>query len=1004
MDALKSADSLRVVAGSISLMKQVDKIKKEFLRKAGASNPSLPIGRIDVASKQSLGAEWRSRSIMLTHKIFKEKLIMMSTLNATGISLETSLAEFEANQRYLRDGGNGLDAVILHRFDIFKEYDKVMAKWQVYKDLPCTPRAEMQWSILAYTLIGVFVCAVMCVACVVYRRYGGHKEKLKQEQAQVLQDADLLGDVLEDGHVFLLTEYCRLRGQPGARRAAYPELGTFNQVLNGGLMPNRGDRFRGINYHSLSTWFNKAMANYVKALVSEKDVRRWLVADDQVPHVVFFTDKKSTPPLLKTLSIEFKGPQKMGAERRPALVYVQDEASLSGETFDREFKKEALARFLSRCVGKHRSSHRSLRELTAAREAAGECAVSDGHFCLLMLGEQNLSALRSLAPKLWRDHVKVFYVKDAGFVAAFGAATGSVVLYRPKRKRFKLFSGDSGNVEELAEWVEAAIGGNLSANLRVTLRVVEHTHQFDARAENPRRRAGGVTGCFSLRNWPIFPMPLRTGGNGKECGFATVLQRSAPSPVLASLQDLRRPLNERNATGEVASEKSVVEKSALVRRTDRSDGEWDAYEKGHPAGAGCKRHLVTIRIGYPNKTINEIALVYHGKSDESKNFKVGFNAAVALMTNLTQKATVTGDSRAQRTPRVDPWQEVRAAQAEAEALEVELQSLAAESESLEAQLASAEAREAEAEQQLTSQSAAMLSECDIDEVKVAPRSDSKAHRSSFISYGSAAWRMATGRPHGGEWGSPFGRRRAGHAAHGTREAWVRFFGDTDVDGSGRITFHELETAIRKRLKTDISRYQLLVLWRQLDSDNSGEVSVEEVVQFLYRVDLSSWPEGKLQDVKRSVKRLHEAGAMWHQAAGNWYKIFLQIDFQSRGFITLDDLKRAVRGGFYGFRLSSQELPDEDLHQLWKAMDEEAEMRVPLRKFLAFMRRLGPPAPKRKLTKRRAPLKPKARMTPVFCGLYDSNDPAFLIIARPSMGAYMPPQKDLLSNHPARSER
>lgn len=207
MDALKSADSLRVVAGSISLMKQVDKIKKEFLRKAGASNPSLPIGRIDVASKQ----------IMLTHKIFKEKLIMMSTLNATGISLETSLAEFEANQRYLRDGGNGLDAVILHRFDIFKEYDKVMAKWQVYKDtilekradiesiqtalreliveleialqlytIPDDPlRAEMQWSILAYTLIGVFVCAVMCVACVVYRRYGGHKEKLKQEQAQV---------------------------------------------------------------------------------------------------------------------------------------------------------------------------------------------------------------------------------------------------------------------------------------------------------------------------------------------------------------------------------------------------------------------------------------------------------------------------------------------------------------------------------------------------------------------------------------------------------------------------------------------------------------------------------------------------------------------------------------------------------------------------------------------------------------------------------------------------
>ncbi|CAK9059917.1 unnamed protein product [Durusdinium trenchii] len=139
-------------------------------------------------------------------------------------------------------------------------------------------------------------------------------------------------------------------------------------------------------------------------------------------------------------------------------------------------------------------------------------------------------------------------------------------------------------------------------------------------------------------------MPLRTGGNGKENCPTKMVE---PRPKV-SAKDLRRPLNERNATGEVASEKSVVEKSALVRRT--------------------------------------------------------------------QKATVTGDSRAQRTPRVDPWQEVRAAQAEAEALEVELQSLAAESESLEAQLASAEAREAEAEQQLTSQSAAMLSECDVTSV------------------------------------------------------------------------------------------------------------------------------------------------------------------------------------------------------------------------------------------------------------------------------------------------
>ena len=241
-----------------------------------------------------------------------------------------------------------------------------------------------------------------------------------------------------------------------------------------GEQPNRHPAGRSITFHSLSTWFNKAMANYVKALVTEKDVRRWLPSDDKVPHIVIFTDKKTTPPLLKTLSIEFKGraalgvvllgsedlARKMGVKKRPAMVYVQDEATLTGENFDREFKKEALARFLSRCVGRHRSEGQAhFRELTASRQAAGDCVPSDGNYCLLFLGDGNNAALRSLAPKLWLDHVKVFYVKDPTFASSFGVAPGSVLLYRPKRRRFKIFSGDINNVDQLASWVDAAVGG-----------------------------------------------------------------------------------------------------------------------------------------------------------------------------------------------------------------------------------------------------------------------------------------------------------------------------------------------------------------------------------------------------------------------------------------------------------------------------------------------------------------------------------------------------------------
>ncbi|OLP92394.1 hypothetical protein AK812_SmicGene25812 [Symbiodinium microadriaticum] len=287
-----------------------------------------------------------------------------------------------------------------------------------------------------------------------------------------------------------LEGYIRQRHLPGARRAANPEPGTFTDARTGGLPHTRMDgggkylglgRFQGgaITYHSLSTWLPKVMADYVKVIVTERDLRRWLPTDDKAPHVLFFSDKKTTPPILKTLSIEFREraavgvvllgseelAKKLGVTKRPALVYIQDEETLTGEHFDKEFKKDQLARFLSRCVGRHRSQAlASFRELTSSRLAGGDCAPGDSNFCLLLFSghgdSQAMASLRTLAPRLRNDHVKVFFVKDAEFRSAFGSVPpGSVLLYRPKRRRFKLFEGDAGNIDDLAAWVDAAVGG-----------------------------------------------------------------------------------------------------------------------------------------------------------------------------------------------------------------------------------------------------------------------------------------------------------------------------------------------------------------------------------------------------------------------------------------------------------------------------------------------------------------------------------------------------------------
>ena len=106
-----------------------------------------------------------------------------------------------------------------------------------------------------------------------------------------------------------------------------------------------------------------------------------------------------------------------------------------------------------------------MRELTAARLDAGDCSPTDSNFCLLLLCGNELaegpkSALRQLAKRLKQDPVKVFYVKHAGFAKAFtGAVAGGVVLYRPKRKRFKLFEGDASDEDGLASFVDGAVGG-----------------------------------------------------------------------------------------------------------------------------------------------------------------------------------------------------------------------------------------------------------------------------------------------------------------------------------------------------------------------------------------------------------------------------------------------------------------------------------------------------------------------------------------------------------------
>jgi len=238
-----------------------------------------------------------------------------------------------------------------------------------------------------------------------------------------------------------------------------------------------------ITSKSLMAFTTSVMGDFCTPLFDEEGVRKWLVSDDKEPNIIFFSDRKSTPPLLKALSIDFKGRAalgvvlstaeakiavRFGVVERPALLHVLDEDSFDGEFLDKKFNKANMNHFLSRAVGKHRSSAGlSLQELTPSRyNGAGDCAGNDANFCLLLVSEggevgaATRKTFRQLASRLRDDPVKVFFVQQHEFVRAFDKAKlGSVLLYRPKRKRYKMFEGNPSDIDELATFVDGAIGG-----------------------------------------------------------------------------------------------------------------------------------------------------------------------------------------------------------------------------------------------------------------------------------------------------------------------------------------------------------------------------------------------------------------------------------------------------------------------------------------------------------------------------------------------------------------
>merc|ERR1719265_157274 len=233
-----------------------------------------------------------------------------------------------------------------------------------------------------------------------------------------------------------------------------------------------------LSYSYLSQWALVRMSDYTRVISDELQLSDWLASNDGVPKVLLFSDMTTTPPLWKALSIEFLRRASLGVvlggnsgernlrdrfkvTKMPTIIHVEDDRAFEGTRIEQEIEHEVLSRWLSRAVGRHRTNAGSaVLELSPARLRSGTCGEKDSQFCLVLIStypgasQSAHEALNVVAKRLKKDPVSMFVARHPTIVNSFGPQlAGTVVLYRPKRKRFQVYSGDVTDAEKLAEWV-----------------------------------------------------------------------------------------------------------------------------------------------------------------------------------------------------------------------------------------------------------------------------------------------------------------------------------------------------------------------------------------------------------------------------------------------------------------------------------------------------------------------------------------------------------------------
>lgn len=204
------------------------------------------------------------------------------------------------------------------------------------------------------------------------------------------------------------------------------------------------------NFQKISDFAVGKMQSFVR-FVNSNNYQEFLESEPDSAKILLFTEKKTTPPLLKALSKEFKGKVLFGEVRSsennlvtefnigkfPTLVGISDPLNVYSGDINRDKLEKWVRDFMYSNKGAKETNY---KEMTRGLALTGKCGASDSSLCFIwmMKKDDNVSKdmLKSLSEVFARDPISFYWLdaeKYKGYAEAF---EGNVVILRGKRKKY----------------------------------------------------------------------------------------------------------------------------------------------------------------------------------------------------------------------------------------------------------------------------------------------------------------------------------------------------------------------------------------------------------------------------------------------------------------------------------------------------------------------------------------------------------------------------------------